>query len=108
MSKPSPLSKEHQEAIGPAEQYERDKVPRVFLPMARFFVNHVQLQPVDRVLDVAYGTGIVARIVAERLGPGGQVTGLDIDPNMLAVARKRTPSSGAHIEWREGDALNLP
>jgi ubiquinone/menaquinone biosynthesis C-methylase UbiE len=62
----------------------------------------------DRVLDVACGTGIVARIVADWDSFAGQITGLDLDPDMLAVARANSRSSGVHIRWQEGDALDLP
>ena len=58
-------------------------------------------------LDVAYGTGIAARVAAQRVGHGGLVAGLDINPGMLAVARS-TPASGAPIEWHEAAADALP
>jgi SAM-dependent methyltransferase len=56
-----------------------------------------------RVLDVACGTGVLARSLAERLG-AGSVVGLDINPGMLAVAKRTAPQ----IEWREGAAESLP
>ena len=108
MNQSSRPSKEHQAAIGPAEEYERVKVSKMFEPVARTFIRHIGLQPSDRVLDVACGTGIVARIVAEQDGFAGQITGIDLDPSMLAVARTKMPSSGIVIDWKEGDAQNLP
>lgn len=62
----------------------------------------------EQVLDVACGTGVVARHVAARVGNKGSVIGLDIDPSMLAVARQIPPPTGAPIFWREGDAQALP
>lgn len=59
-------------------------------------------------LDVACGTGLVARVAAGRVGAGGQVTGLDIHPPMLEVARKVAGSTSVPIEWQEGDAAHLP
>jgi len=58
----------------------------------------------DRVLDVACGTGIVARTAAERVRPGGTVVGLDLNEAMLTVARRTRPD----LDWRQGDAADLP
>jgi SAM-dependent methyltransferase len=57
-----------------------------------------------RVLDVACGTGVLAREAARRVRPGGSVIGLDRNAGMLAVARRKAPE----IEWREGLAETLP
>src|SRR5262245_8334644 len=73
-----------------ADSYERIKVPRLFAPMAVQFLTHVPLQAGDRVLDVACGTGIAARLAARRVAPGGRVAGLDLNPDMLAVASSRS------------------
>jgi ubiquinone/menaquinone biosynthesis C-methylase UbiE len=56
------------------------------------------------VLDLACGTGVVARTAADRLGGRVSVVGLDLNDNMLAVARRVRPG----IEWRQGDAAALP
>jgi SAM-dependent methyltransferase len=58
----------------------------------------------DRVLDVACGTGIVARTAADLLGSEGAVTGVDLNEAMLTVARRVRPG----IEWKQGDAQDLP
>ena len=73
-------------------------------PWARMLVDVAGVGQGDRILDVACGTGIVARIAADRVGAGGSVVGLDRDPAMLAVAQRLHHD----IEWREGDALGLP
>jgi ubiquinone/menaquinone biosynthesis C-methylase UbiE len=87
-----------------AALYERYLVPAVTLPWAVDLVERVGVRPGDRVLDVACGTGTVARVAAERVGSDGRVVGLDINHGMLAVAR----TLGASIEWVEGSALALP
>ena len=56
------------------------------------------------VLDVGCGTRVVARTAADRMGGQGRVVGLDLNQGMLAVARRLRPE----IEWRQGDAAELP
>lgn len=90
-----------------AENYERYFVPTIGMAWATVLLDTVELAPGDRVLDVACGTGLVARLAAERVGPDGAVAGLDINPAMLAVARV-VSSSGAAIEWHEASAESLP
>jgi SAM-dependent methyltransferase len=57
---------------------------------------------------VGCGTGIVARQAASRVEATGKVTGLDVSPNMLAVARATATRERLTIEWREGNAERLP
>ena len=88
--------------------YERIMVPAVFGPWAKDLLDTAALGPGMRVLDVACGTGIVARLAAPQVGPTGQVVGLDTNEAMLAVARAQVQPTGAHVEWRQGDAIKLP
>ena len=83
-------------------------VPAVFGPWAKHLLDTAALGPGMRVLDVACGTGIVARLAASQVGPTGQVVGLDTNEAMLAVARAQVLPTGAHVEWRQGDAIKLP
>ena len=71
-------------------------------------VDRAALQPGERVLDVACGTGVVARVAAERVGSTGRVAALDVNSGMLAVARSLPAVTGAPVEWHEGSALALP
>ena len=72
--------------------------------MVARIAESLSLQPGERVLDLACGTGVVARLAAQRVGPGGSVAGQDLNPGMLAVAR----STAAPIEWHESDAQAMP
>ena len=90
------------------ESYERYQVPSVFEPLARMLVERVALCPGQRVLDVACGTGALTRQVAPVLGPAGSIVGVDLNSGMLEVAREHTPTDGAPVEWRQGDAASLP
>jgi SAM-dependent methyltransferase len=90
------------------ESYELYKVPRLFGPLARLFLASIPLRAGERVLDVACGTGVVARRAAPRVAPSGKVVGLDVNEGMLAVARAHAPEDGVPIEWKQGDATALP
>lgn len=92
----------------PATIYEDWFVPAVFAPLARKVIAQTEIAPDARVLDVACGTGIVARVVASRLGSDGRVVGLDFSPAMLAAARRYAAAEDLEIEWREGSAQDLP
>ncbi len=91
-----------------AEAYETYLVPAMFGPMAMDLVGRAALVPSERVLDVACGTGIVARTAASRLGPSAQVTGVDLNPTMLAVAATASASTTPAIEWLEAKAESVP
>jgi ubiquinone/menaquinone biosynthesis C-methylase UbiE len=86
------------------EMYERWLVGPLFRPWAEVTFEEVKPSPGHRVLDIACGTGIVARVARERLGADGYVVGIDINPDMLAVARTVAPD----IDWRVGTASALP
>ena len=90
------------------EAYERYMVPTLFTQWATDLVDRLPLHAGEHALDVACGTGIVARLAAHRVSPGGSVTGLDLNPGMLAVARSLPPAPDVQIEWREGSATALP
>jgi SAM-dependent methyltransferase len=94
--------------INPAEIYENYFVPAMFLPWADVLLRHAVPQPGERVLDVACGTGIVARQVAPIVGSNGQVVAIDMNPTMIAVANALPSPSGAKINWKEGNAMFLP
>jgi SAM-dependent methyltransferase len=73
-------------------------------PAARL-VTYAGIQPGQRVLDAACGTGVVAVTAARR---GAHVTGLDLTPELLDAARENARIASADIEWHEGDVEALP
>jgi ubiquinone/menaquinone biosynthesis C-methylase UbiE len=91
-----------------AALYERYLVPTMFGPWATDLVALAALREGDRVLDVACGTGIVARNAAQQVGRTGRVVGLDMNAGMLAMARSAAASAGLDIEWCESSALSMP
>jgi ubiquinone/menaquinone biosynthesis C-methylase UbiE len=93
---------------GSAEAYERYLVPLLFAPGAEYLIELATPGAGERVLDVACGTGIVARRAALRVGSGGKVVGLDLNEGMLGMASKASSDVRPVIEWRQGDATSMP
>jgi ubiquinone/menaquinone biosynthesis C-methylase UbiE len=89
------------------ENYERFFVPAIGRPVAEDLVAAADLQPGESVLDVACGTGVIAKPALAAVAPSRGVVGLDVNPGMLAVAQKETPRD-AGIEWREASAESMP
>ena len=88
------------------ELYERYLVPAITSLWATDLVERAVPRAGERVLDLACGTGIVARLAAARIGRG-RIVGVDINAGMLAVARS-LPDTSPLIEWQEGSATDLP
>ena len=89
--------------------YERLLVPAVFEPWAELLLDSVEITPGSRVLDVASGTGVVARAAARRAGGDGCVVASDVSGPMLArSAAVGAPDGLAPIEYREASADALP
>lgn len=89
--------------IEAAELYEAHFVPAIFGRWAEELVRFAGLQPGQQVLDVACGTGAVARAAHAIVGPTGAVTGCDLNAGMLEVARQTAPD----ITWVQSDAAAL-
>jgi len=88
----------------PAEIYDEQFVPALFRPWSGVVADAAHVGPGQRVLDVACGTGVLACAAAERVRARGSVVGLDANPQMLAVARRKS----AEVEWVDGRAESLP
>jgi ubiquinone/menaquinone biosynthesis C-methylase UbiE len=75
-------------------------------PVAAHLVEFSEIKPGETVLDVGTGTGVVAITAARK---GALVTGLDLTPTLLDVARENARVAGlGSIQWLEGDAESLP
>lgn len=91
-----------------AENYQRDFVPLIATPVSQTILEAAGLRPGERVLDVACGTGHVTRAAAEHVGNTGAVTGVDIAPDMIEVAKSVPVPHGVRIDWQICDAAALP
>jgi ubiquinone/menaquinone biosynthesis C-methylase UbiE len=104
MSTPTTFDRSY--AGSAAQNYERYFVPVLGEPVARALIGAANVQPGERVLDVGCGTGVVARLAAERAG-AGKVVAADPNAGMLEAARAAAPSA-LGIEWHEAPGESLP
>jgi len=77
------------------QAYDDLLVPRIFAPWAEVLLDRTSIAPGMRVLDVATGSGPVARAAARRAGAAGHVTATDIAAPMLEVARNKPAAEGS-------------
>ena len=90
-----------------AGSYERFMVPSLFAPWATYLVQRANPQLGEHVLDIACGTGIVARNVAPHVGSRRMVIGLDVNPDMIDMARIAAERDQIAMEWHTGPAEQL-
>jgi ubiquinone/menaquinone biosynthesis C-methylase UbiE len=91
---------------GNAAAFYEGYVMLIMEPWVRRLVDVAMLQPDEHVLDVACGTGFVARLAAQRVGVKGRVAGIDLNTSMIEAARET--DAATTIDWRIGDAAALP
>jgi ubiquinone/menaquinone biosynthesis C-methylase UbiE len=85
------------------ELYERYLVPAITSIWANDLLDRVAPRCGESLLDIACGTGVVARLAPQR-GHSGRLVGIDLNTAIISVAR----SKSATVEWIEGSALDLP
>lgn len=84
---------------------------RFFAPLDRQIVEWLQVAPGSRVLDAGCGGGSMTRLLARAAGSGGEVFGLDANPQLIEWNRsqvKDTTDVAQQIQFQEGDVLHLP
>src|SRR5262245_45372046 len=93
-----------EDQIAAAQAYEELHVPALFRRWTKRVLDLAKVARGHRVLDVACGTGILAREAAARVGASGFVAAVDLAPGMVAFAQRMAPE----IEWRQASAETLP
>jgi ubiquinone/menaquinone biosynthesis C-methylase UbiE len=88
------------------ESYERHNVI-AFMDTSQDLVALAALRTGERVLDVACGTGVLARLAAKAVGSTGKVAGADLNEGMLTTARNKAEREELQIEWHTCDAAAL-
>ncbi len=91
------------------ENYDAHLAPVIFAPWAEKLLGVAGVRPRDTVLDVASGTGVVARLASRHAGPEGRVVASDVSGPMLAhAATHGAAPGGAPIEQLQASATALP
>lgn len=88
----------------PADIYDERFVPALFRRWGPVVTDLAGVESGMTVLDVGCGTGALTAAVAQAAGETGRTVGVDPNPEMLAVARRK----GLQVEWVEGSAEQLP
>ena len=91
-----------------AETYENQKVHSVFAPLAKATLEAASLQENAHIVDIACGTGVIPKILAQSLTGAGRIVGTDLNPAMIEVARRTMPDSKHDAEWFVCDVTELP
>jgi SAM-dependent methyltransferase len=89
-----------------AVAYDRELVPWLFEHWAKLFVDLAAPAPSAGIVDLACGSGLLVRHLVDRLDEYGRITGVDLDPVMLAHAA--TTIDDSRVSWHESDAARLP
>ena len=76
-----------------------------FQPIARGLVRELDPQPGEQVVDIGCGRGAALIPLAERVSPGGSVTGIDLSPGMVEACRAAAAAAGVRADVRVGDAM---
>jgi ubiquinone/menaquinone biosynthesis C-methylase UbiE len=76
-----------------ASSYDR-RWARLSEPIRRRAIERLSLRPGDTVVDGACGTGLSFALLERAVGPDGRVIGIDLSPEMLAVASDRAKTRG--------------
>jgi SAM-dependent methyltransferase len=89
------------------ENYDRYLGPVIFEPYAEDLVSRLKGKKLNRVLEIACGTGIVTRRLRDALPASTEVIATDLNPDMFEFA-KRKFKDGENVRWQQADALALP
>jgi SAM-dependent methyltransferase len=85
--------------------YEATLVPAIFEPYARDLIERARpIGASDRILDLGCGTGIIARVLRERLGGAASIVGVDANTAMIEKAQSIAPE----LDFRVGNVMALP
>ena len=88
------------------ENYDRFLGPMLFEPYAVDLVSRINHSNITSVLELACGTGRVTRHLVKNFSPTTKITASDLNPGMIAVAKRQVPEPS--IDWLTADMQDLP
>jgi ubiquinone/menaquinone biosynthesis C-methylase UbiE len=88
--------------------YETQKVKAIFRPLAEATLKEVPISENDRILDIACGTGIILRCIAEQYAMSRPLIGVDLNDGMINMAKGLTKHKQHIFEWYRSDVAKLP
>ena len=91
-----------------AALYEVQKVPSMFAPLADATIDAITISKNDTIIDLACGTGILARKVRNKIGSHVRIVGTDLNENMIQIARSLNGDMARSCEWQIADVCDLP
>lgn len=92
-----------QELVAAGREYEQLFVPALFAPWTQHVIAGARIDDGSSVLDIACGTGVLARAALSRAGRKGRIVGVDPAPGMIAAAAEIEPG----IQWLTCSAEDL-
>src|SRR5215510_7418156 len=93
-----------------SEPRERRRLSLLNELLNRACLRELALSSGEKVLDMGSGLGQFTRDIARAVAPGGRVVGVERDKQQFAAAQRHARDAGEAgvVEWRHGDALELP
>jgi ubiquinone/menaquinone biosynthesis C-methylase UbiE len=89
------------------ENYDRYLGPVIFEPYAEDLASRLKNEKLDRVLEIACGTGIVTRRMRDALPVNAEIVATDLNPDMFEFAKAKF-RTGENVVWQQADASALP
>ncbi|MHB8494898.1 MAG: class I SAM-dependent methyltransferase [Casimicrobiaceae bacterium] len=86
--------------------YDEYMVPLIFEPYAADLASRVAMRQPSSLLEIAAGTGVVTRQLANALAPEVRIVATDLNQAMLD--RAASVGTSRTVEWRQADAMQLP
>ena len=90
--------------VGDEWALHAERIDAMLAPITEAALDLAAFKPGERVLDIGCGSGATSLEIARLVAPRGSVTGIDLSPQMLQVARTRATRAALEVDFLEADA----